>query len=348
MAAIRGMAATRGMANELAIQGLIFDLQRYSLHDGPGLRTNIFFKGCPLRCRWCCNPESQAPKPELAFFESRCFACGDCLEVCQQGALHMSEGKMHWDPQVCDHCGRCVEVCASGAIQWIGRRVSGGEVLDEALRDAAFYCGGGGITLTGGEPTLQPEFAAAVLRLAQAECIHTTMETCGHVPWPIFEQLLPHLDLVLYDLKHMDSDHHQEGTGVGNELILENARRVAEWFVERGALSVERDCDSLYASHCTLHGSMGMIIRLSLIPGFNMAADRPKVSMENICRTAQFALGLGIGEIHLLPYHRLGQPKYQALGRPYPGEEFDLLKDEQVEAIASLVRSLGLQVRVGG
>ena len=323
MAAIRGMAATRGMANELAIQGLIFDLQRYSLHDGPGLRTNIFFKGCPLRCRWCCNPESQAPKPELAFFESRCFACGDCLEVCQQGALHMSEGKMHWDPQVCDHCCRCVDVCASGAIQWIGRRVSVGEVLDEALRDAAFYCGGGGITLTGGEPTLQPEFAAAILRLAQAECIHTTMETCGHAPWPIFEQLLPHLDLVLYDLKHMDSDHHREGTGVGNELILENAQRVAGSGVE-------------------------VIIRLPVIPGFNMAADRPKVSMENIRRTAQFALGLGIGEIHLLPYHRLGQPKYQALGRPYPGEEFDLLKDEQVEAIASLVRSYGLRVRVGG
>jgi pyruvate formate lyase activating enzyme len=314
-----------------SVEGLVFDLQRYSLHDGPGLRTNVFFKGCPLRCRWCCNPESQAVQPELAFFEGRCFTCGDCLDVCQSGALRIerageqSDARIQWDPRACERCGRCVETCASGAFQWIGRRIRAGEVLDQALRDVSFYGEGGGITLTGGEPMLQPRFAKAILRLAQAEYIHTTMETSGHASWSLFDQVLPHVDLVLYDLKHMDSDHHEKGTGLGNELVLENARRMATWYMARGDRSAGR----------------GMIIRLPLIPGFNMTAEDTRL-------TAQFARNLGVEEMHLLPYHRLGRSKYQALGRRFLGEAFRLAEEEEIEAMAGLVRSCGLSVRLGG
>jgi len=298
------------------VSGWVFDIQRYSLHDGPSLRTNVFFKGCPLGCAWCCNPESRAIGPQMACFENRCFACGDCLALCPREALHLVDGRLRWDPLACDRCGRCGEVCPSQTMQWLGRRISAGEVLAEVLRDSAFYAEGGGVTLTGGEPLMQPEFAHAILRLARREVIHTALETCGHVPWAHFEQVLPDLDLVLYDLKHLDPERHRQGTGVGNALILDNARRLAKCGV-------------------------AMVIRVSLIPGFNMDA-------ENIRRTAQFALELGVDEVHLLPYHRLGRPKYQALGVSYPGEAIPLPQDEEVEAIAAIIRACGLRVILGG
>jgi pyruvate formate lyase activating enzyme len=307
---------TRERAALETVTGIVFDVQRYSLHDGPGLRTNIFLKGCPLSCSWCCNPESQAPQPTLAFFTSRCYSCGDCLNVCQSEALWLQSGgeqpiaQLHWRPDACDLCGDCADVCASGAIQWVGRQSTAAEVLEEALRDAVFYGHGGGITLTGGEPLLQHEFAYARLRLARGEYMHTAMETCGHAPWFRLERLLPYLNLVLYDVKHMDSEQHRLGTGMGNELILENARRIVHWKAERGLDS-------------------GVVIRLPLMRG-------------------RFALELGIGEMHLLPYHRLGGPKYQALGRSNVCDELPLLIEEEVEEMASLVRSLGLRVLVGG
>jgi pyruvate formate lyase activating enzyme len=305
-----------GVVTMEGIPGWVFDIQRYSLHDGPGLRTNVFFQGCPLGCAWCCNPESQAMEPQMACFENRCFACGDCLVACPQGALHLVDGRLRWDPRVCDGCGRCGEVCPSQAIQWLGRRMTAGEVLAEVLRDAAFYAEGGGVTLTGGEPLAQLEFAYAILRLARREVVHTALETCGHVPWACFERVLPDLDLVLYDLKHMDSERHRRGTGVGNERILDNARRVARCGV-------------------------AMLMRVPLIPGFNMDA-------ENVRRTARFALELGVGEVHLLPYHRLGRPKYRALGLAYPGEAIPLPQDGETEAIADIFRARGLRVQVGG
>lgn len=311
----RRSVATRRPKPEDVV-GTIFDIQFYSLHDGPGLRTNVFFKGCPLRCKWCCNPESISKQPELALFESRCFVCADCLQVCAPAALSLSDGRPQWNPAACDRCGRCVQVCASGAMRWIGRRVTALEVIEEVLRDAPFYAENGGLTLTGGEPTLQPVFAEAVLRLAKEKCLHTTMETCGHAPWCVFERLLPHLDLVLYDLKHMDSQRHLEGTGVRNERILENAQRIAA-------------------------SGQAMVMRVPLIPGFNTSED-------DLYSIGQFVLGLGVEEIHLLPYHRLGRPKYKSLGRHYPWEPFDLLEQGVVERLAALIREQGLRVMVGG
>ena len=304
-------------ASELEnVRGVIFDIQRYSLHDGPGLRTNVFFKGCPLRCKWCCNPESQSEQPELALFQNRCFACGDCVEVCTPSALRLGRGLLQWEPKRCTGCGKCVEVCASNAIRWIGQQLTALEVVQEVMRDVPFYGEKGGLTLTGGEPTMQPDFAEAILRLAKTRCIHTTIETCGHAPWRVFERLLPYLDLVLYDIKHMDSQRHAQGTGVGNEVILENARRIAGTGIP-------------------------MVIRVPLIPGFSTSED-------NLLRTCKFALELGVHQIDLLPYHRLGQPKYKALGRVYPWRQFDLLEKETVERLADLVSAHGIQVQVEG
>lgn len=297
--------------------GIIFDLQRFSLHDGPGLRTNVFFKGCSLRCDWCCNPESQRPTPEVAVFPANCFGCGDCLDVCPQEALQLKEGKIVRDEWRCDYCGQCMPVCAAGALRLIGRVVTAGEVLQEVLRDAAFYGQAvGGLTLTGGEPTSQPEFALALLRLAKAEHLHTALETCGQASWEVLEMLLPYLNLVLYDIKHMDTKRHLQATGSGNELILENVQRL----VEAGA---------------------NVILRFPLIPGFN-------TDETHLHQLADFASRLGIAEIHLLPYHTLGRAKYGALGRNYSMTGVPPMKEGEAETLAEIIRSHGLIVKVGG
>jgi len=300
-----------------ATEGVIFDIQRYSLHDGPGLRTNVFFKGCSLRCDWCCNPESQRAKPELSVFVANCFGCGECVPVCPTRALRMEGNKVVREAGRCDSCGLCVPACPSGALRLIGRKVTAGEVLREVLRDAPFYSQGmGGLTLTGGEPTLQPDFALALLRLAKAERLHTALETCGEALWEALQMLMPYLDLVLYDIKHMDSQRHREATGIGNERVLENVQRLVA-------------------------GGAHVIIRVPLIPAFNTDA-------ENLHRVAELAKSLGVTEVHVLPYHALGKPKYRALGRAYALDEVPPMKEDQGEAAAEIIRSHGLIVHVGG
>jgi pyruvate formate lyase activating enzyme len=299
------------------VRGVVFDAERFSLHDGPGLRTCLFFKGCGLHCGWCSNPESQRRTTDIAVFVNQCFGCGDCLLECEPGALKLEAGKVHWTESVCDRCGNCVRVCAANAIQTIGEELGATEALGRILRDAAFFRQGGGVTLTGGEPALQPAFAEAVLRLAREEGLHTAMETCGYAPWSDYEPLLPHLNLVLFDIKHMDPVRHKQATGVDNERILENARRIAD-------------------------SRVPTIIRVPLIPGFN--ANR-----QDLSAIAGFVNGLkNVREIHLLPYHTLGRAKYQALGRDYPMRDVAPLKPEEAEAFADVIRGYGLSVLVGG
>jgi pyruvate formate lyase activating enzyme len=297
--------------------GTIFDAQRFSLHDGPGLRTCLFFKGCGLECSWCSNPEAQRRTPEIAVFVDECFNCGDCVLVCDTGALGLEAGSLRWTGSLCDRCGECVRVCPSEAIRSVGEEASPAEALRCILRDVAFFRPGGGVTLTGGEPALQPEFAEAVLRLAREEGLHTAMETCGYAPWSNYEPLLPHLDLVLYDIKHMDPLRHLKATGADNVLILQNARHIAEF-------------------------SVPMIIRVPLIPGFNANA-------QDLSAIARFVLELrDVHEVHLLPYHALARAKYATLGREYLMGDAEPLKPEQIEAFTEVVRSFGLSVSVGG
>lgn len=296
------------------VEGIIFDIQRYSLHDGPGLRTNVFLKGCPLRCGWCANPESQHPQPELALFAHNCITCGQFPEACPLGwGSHTQNG---WTPELRQKYGQRVEICPTEAMREIGQRRTAGEIMAQVQRDAPFYEDGGGMTLTGGEPAMQPCLAEALLRLAKAESISTAIETCGHTTWAVWERLLPYLDTILFDLKHMDSAIHRVFTGVGNELILSNLRRMAKL-------------------------NAPVTIRVPLIPGFN--ADPASLGA-----IAEFVKELGLTRLDLLPYHTLGRAKYEALGREYPWLEQPRLDEAEVAQLVQLVESVGLAVSVGG
>jgi pyruvate formate lyase activating enzyme len=296
------------------VEGIIFDIQRYSLHDGPGLRTNVFLKGCPLRCGWCANPESQNPRPELALFAHNCITCGQFPEACPLGwGSHTQTG---WTDELRQKYEQRVELCPTEAMREIGQRRTAGEIMVQVLRDAPFYEDGGGMTLTGGEPTMQPCLAEALLRLAKAETISTAIETCGYTTWAVWERLLPYLDIILFDLKHTDSTAHRTFTGVGNELILSNLRRMAEL-------------------------EAPLTVRVPLIPGFN--ADP-----ASLLAIAEFVKELGLNRLDLLPYHTLGRAKYEALGREYPWAEQARLGEAEVAELGSLVESFGLKVSLGG
>ncbi len=299
-----------------AVEGVTFDIQRYSLHDGPGLRTNVFLKGCPLRCAWCANPESQQIQPELALFAGNCITCGQFSTACPLGWGARGEGG--WTEEMTKEYSARAAACPVNAMRWIGERRAAGDVIQEVLRDAPFYEDGGGLTLTGGEPTMQPRMAEAILRLAKADYLSTALETCGHTQWFVLEQLLPYLDHILFDLKHVDGELHRVYTGMGNGLILSNLRRLA-------ALNAP------------------LTVRVPLIPGFNASA-------ESMGAIAEFVSGLAgsIKGVDLLPYHALGKAKYKALGRAYPWEENSRLTDEEVAGLVRVVESYGLTVAVGG
>ncbi|MBO4884924.1 MAG: glycyl-radical enzyme activating protein [Clostridia bacterium] len=217
------------------MNGLLMDVKRMAVHDGPGLRTTLFFKGCPLSCRWCHNPEGQSVKPEVAFFGNKCIGCGRCRAACPHRMA---------DSEPCVGCGRCASACLTGARKLYGREIALDEALQIALEDRIFYGDTGGVTLSGGEPLMQAAFAAALLEALRERGVRTAVDTCGHAPWKAFEETMPFCDLYLFDVKHMDSEKHRQATGQGNELILENLTRLAE----RGA-SIQ--------------------IRIPLIPAFN-------------------------------------------------------------------------------
>jgi pyruvate formate lyase activating enzyme len=302
-------------------EGLIFDIRRYSLHDGPGLRTTVFFKGCPLTCRWCCNPESQACRPELTWLAARCLDCGRCRTVCPADALQTdADGGKVIDPTRCDGCGRCAEECPGEALQLVGRWMTAAAVLAEVAKDALYFeASGGGLTLSGGEPLAQPDFAAELLRryTHDEKGRHTAVETCGFVDWAVFERLAADVDLFLYDLKHMDPAEHLKLTGVDNRLILENAWRLAQ-------------------------AGRALAMRLPLIPGVND-------SVQNLKATADFVAALpGVRRIDLLPYHRLGEPKYRRLGKAYALEGAPSLGSEATARAAGILEAKGLEVTIGG
>jgi pyruvate formate lyase activating enzyme len=299
-------------------RAVIFDIQRFSVHDGPGIRTLVFFKGCPLRCAWCSNPESQSSRPELVFMAARCIGCGNCVATCPEGACRVDgHGQMRFDRALCTSCGACAETCYAGARVLLGRRMTIEDVLSEVRKDEVFYRNsGGGVTLSGGEPALWPQFTARLLAALKAEGMHTAMETCGQVPCEEIERLLPDLDLLLYDIKHIDPVEHEQHTGATNERILANLRRLARSDVE-------------------------VSVRVPVVPGFN---DDPAA----IAEIAGFVGTVGVHTVHLLPYHRYAQDKYARLGRTYALTGLMPPQDEHMHELAELVRSHGLACRVGG
>lgn len=303
------------------IKGRIWDIKRYALHDGPGIRTTVFFKGCPLSCLWCCNPESQGFEVEIAWIRERCLGCGLCARACPREAVTMDpELGRTVDPDRCLRCGACVEVCPGEALSLMGRDWSVPDLLEEVHRDAVFFSrSGGGLTLSGGEPLAQAGFATALLQAYKTEYFgpHTTVETSGLVSWSDLERLARWTDLFLFDIKVMDPERHLRYTGVDNRLIHENARRLAE-------------------------SGKRLIVRLPLIPGINDDAG-------NVSLTAKFARSLpGVDTLDLLPYHRLGEPKYARLGREYPLAGTGLHHSDRLGRLQTLAGNFGLKVRLGG
>jgi pyruvate formate lyase activating enzyme len=235
-------------------QGKIFNIQHYSIHDGPGIRTTVFFMGCPLRCLWCQNPESQGFQPVIFFDAGKCVGCGQCVEACPEGAIQVIEGKSQTNRDQCKGRGNCVEVCPYDARSLMGRNAIAGEVFEAVNSDAIFYQNsGGGVTISGGDPVAQPDFAISILKLCRDAGIHTAIETCGFAKWDILKAILDYTDLVLYDIKHMDATRHKKYTAVSNELILDNAKRI------RAGLNLP------------------MLARLPIIPGYNDSLENLKL-----------------------------------------------------------------------
>jgi pyruvate formate lyase activating enzyme len=264
--------------------GTVFDIQKFSIHDGPGIRTTVFLKGCPLRCRWCHNPESNLRTPQISFTPSRCIGCGFCFQRCPQHA-HAMQGDQHaLDRSLCRACAACTEKCYAEAIEVIGREMTVEEVLKEVLKDRPFYeTSGGGMTLSGGEPLLQAEFCAALLGRAKEERLHCCLETSGFAPYASIELLRPYTDLFLYDVKETDPERHRQFTGVPNELILANLQRLHD-------------------------AGAPILVRLPLIPGTN---DTP----ANFAGIAALARQIPhVRGFEIMPYHRLGEGKLERLG----------------------------------
>jgi len=294
-------------------QALVFDVQRFSVHDGPGIRTTVFFKGCPLRCAWCQNPESIRNRAELAFHADRCRHTGACVAACPVHALGGGDGWV--DRARCDACGVCVEACPHGALRVVGRSVGVADLLDEVARDRTFYeATGGGVTLSGGEPTLQMDFVAAFARRCAEEGLRVGLQTCGLFRW---ETVAPHLSLfefLHFDLKVIDAEAHKRATGASNTAILANARRL----VSEGA---------------------PVRFRTPVVPGHTDTA-------ENLGALADFLLEIGVDTIHLLRYHAMGEAKLARLGHPSPalGLGPRARSPEHVERAAATLRDRGLEV----
>ena len=265
--------------------GIVFDIKKFSIHDGPGIRTTVFLKGCPLSCQWCHNPESQEMEPEIMLRPNRCIGCRVCINACPQGAISERDGRTITDVDRCIRCGACAEACYAEARELVGREMTVGEVMVEIEGDIAFYDeSGGGVTFSGGEPLVQPDFLRDLLQACQEQEIHTTVDTCGFAPWEVLDSIRHHVDLFLYDLKLMDDARHQKYTGASNAIILANLRAL----VQRG--------------HTT-------VLRVPIIPGIND-------DEANIAAIGALATELGL-DADLLPYHATAIDKYRRMGRRY-------------------------------
>lgn len=307
----------------LSLKAPVFNVQTYSIHDGPGIRVTVFLKGCPLRCLWCANPESNLATPQLMTYISKCTGCGACAAVCPNHAVTVKErgGKMaeFTDRSICTECGLCVEACPSEAREIAGKEQTVSEVLEKVLRDKLFIdASGGGMTVSGGECLMHPDFTEALLFAAKEKGLHTAVESCSFASRAVVDQVFKYVDLGLLDIKHMDSAVHKKLTGVPNEVILDNIRHV----------------------YHDLH--VPVIIRVPVIPGYND-------SDENIAATARFAaekLGPDVA-VHLLPYHRLGDSKKESLGEEVT-LHIEVPSDEHMQHLKSIVESFGLASQIGG
>lgn len=288
--------------------GTIFNIQKFSVNDGPGIRTTVFLKGCPLRCQWCANPESQHIRPELFHDPAKCLHCRHCETVCDQHAIHWTNG-FHADP--CIGCGKCVKECPTGSLRLEGYESTIEAIMQEVLQDTPFYEeSGGGLTLSGGEMASQPEFSKALLKAAKENGLDTAVETTGYAPKDAFITILKYTDHVLFDVKHYDETKHKEGTGVSNRIILENLKAAAK--------------------------TSDVLVRIPVIPGFNS-------TLEDARNFSHLFNNIGISCVQLLPFHQFGQNKYGLLHKDYAYENTKALHEEDLRDFQQVFTDHGIE-----
>jgi pyruvate formate lyase activating enzyme len=296
--------------------GIVGNIQRFCLHDGPGLRTVVFLKGCPLRCTWCANPELQQVQGEVSYSIDKCLHCQRCVQVCPVKALEPDGRAIRVDQSRCTMCGECFQTCPTQSLVPVGKAKRADRIIDLVLKDRAIYDNsGGGMTLSGGEPTVQIDFTFALLWLAKFHNLATAVETCGYASWDRFARILQITDVFLYDLKHIDERIHREGTGVGNEIIMENLERLLRE-----------------------HG--GVVVRVPVIPGFNYE----KKAVQSII---EYVISLKGTEVHLLPYHELGLKKYEKLGRTYELPKGSKVDEEELASWIACFQGQ-IEIKIGG
>lgn len=307
---------TADSAKDDGLRGLVFNIQRYSVHDGPGIRTTVFMKGCPLRCHWCSNPESQDGTPQLMTRDIKCVGCGACAARCPRQAIRMNAaGGRELDWHRCDQCLACVDACLYGALARSGEWMTLETVFREVMRDRLFYKNsGGGITVSGGEPLLQSRFVAALLRRCREEGIHTAVDTTGHVGWTGIEEVLPWTALMLWDIKHPDARTHQRSTGVAPRLILENLARASQ--------------------------QTTIWLRIPLIQGYND-------SVEQMDRVIALAREIGAEKISLLPYHEGGRAKCEQIGHAYACRDARAPAEEHIDQLKAMIVAAGIAAGIG-
>ena len=303
------------------IKGTISGVQRYSLHDGPGIRTLIFLKGCDLRCRWCSNPETQKYEPELFFQPLKCIGDLACLDVCTHGGLktNMGEGGkvVHYDRELCQKCGKCTEVCCSKALTMKGYQSSVEEIFQVILEDKEFYNNSdGGVTIGGGEPLIQADFVTAIFKRCKEKGINTAVESAGYVAWKQIKKVIPYTDLFLYDLKHMNPEKHLDNIGKDNYLIIKNLEKL-------------------------VHIKKNIIIRTPVVPGFNNTVSE----LNSIANHIKL---LGLKEWNLLPYNDLGSSKYRSLGCEYPMKGKKNILKENLEELIKELDNEDILIKIGG
>jgi pyruvate formate lyase activating enzyme len=288
---------------------LILHLQRLSTEDGPGIRTTVFFKGCSLRCSWCHNPESIVPSPQVQWIKTHCIGCESCLTACPNGALsRLPDGAIQIDRDLCQSCGTCADVCPANAMELLGRTVTLDELTHELLKDKAYYGTSGGVTASGGEPSLQPAFVTKLFQRLQAEGIHTALDTCGACSQSCLSQILPYTNLVLFDLKLMDSTRHRQETGQENRRILANLMGVAEQIKDRGCQTE-------------------LWIRTPLIPGITTT----KENLHSISAFLQDKLDGMVTRWELCAFNNLCRDKYRRLGLSWQFDETPLMTQAELD-----------------